>query len=205
MSDKCSEILDFWFGQNVDHGLPEKDRQARWFSVDPQADELIRSRFSEDLEAAANGQYSHWCSDPSGRLAVIILLDQFSRNIYRGTARAFAYDAQAVELVFEGLELGHDQQLIATHRIFFYMPLEHSERLSHQKRCLELFQQFYSQYDPAIANTLKGNLAFAQQHLDIIERFGRFPHRNSLLGRVSTAQEVAYLEQTNVHFGQDSK
>jgi len=205
MPKKCAEILNFWFGQNFHHGLPDKSQQARWFSFDPQTDELIRNCFSEDIEAAANGDYAHWCSEPSGRLAVIILLDQFSRNIYRGTAQAFAYDEQAVELVLEGLKLGHDQQLIAAHRIFFYMPLEHSESLAHQKRCLALFQQMYKECNPAIASTIKSNLAYAQQHLDIIERFGRFPHRNAALGRESTPQELAYLQHTSNDFGQNAK
>ena len=205
MPSKCSEILNFWFGQNFRHGLPDKSQQARWFSSDPQLDDMIRNRFCEDIEIAVHGSYSHWCSEPTGRLAIIILLDQFSRNIYRGTAQAFAYDEQATELVLEGLDLGHDQQLIAAHRIFFYMPLEHSESLSHQKRCLALFERMYKECDPAIAATMKSNLAYAQQHLDIIERFGRFPHRNAALGRVSTPQELAYLQLTNNDFGQTAK
>jgi len=204
MPKKYTEILDFWFGQNFQHGLPNKSLQARWFSFDSKIDEQIRSRFADDIEAAANGLYTHWYAEPTGRLAVIILLDQFSRNVYRGTAQAFAYDELAVELVLEGLELGHDRQLIATHRIFYYMPLEHSESLTHQKQCLALFQQMYKECDPAIADTIKSNLAYAQQHLDIIERFGRFPHRNSALGRTSTTQELAYLQLTDNHFAQSS-
>ncbi len=202
MQSKSTAILDFWFGKNFQHGMPDKSYQARWFNVDTQLDELIRTRFSSDLEAAADGHYNHWRNNPRGRLALIILLDQFSRNIYRGTARAFAYDKQASELALEGLEIGHDQQLIAAYRIFFYMPLEHSESLEHQQRCLALFEDFYKTCAPQIADTIKTNVAFAQQHLDIIERFGRFPHRNELLGRPSTAQELAYLEMTNNNFGQ---
>lgn len=202
MQNKSAAILDFWFGQNFRHGMPDKSYQARWFNVDAQLDELIHKRFDADLQAAAEGRYNHWCSKPCGRLALIILLDQFSRNIYRGTAQAFAYDQQAAELALEGLEIGHDQQLIAAHRIFFYMPLEHSESLEHQQRCLALFEDFYKTCEPEIADIAKTNVAFAQQHLDIIERFGRFPHRNDVLGRTSTAQELAYLKMTNNHFGQ---
>lgn len=203
MQNKSAAILDFWFGRNFRHSMPDTSYQARWFTVDAQLDALIGQRFSDDLQAAANGLYDHWCNEPRGRLALIILLDQFSRNMYRGTAQAFAYDQQAAKLTLEGLEIGHDQQLIAAHRIFFYMPLEHSESLEHQQRCLALFEDFYKTCAPEIADTIRTNVAFAQQHLDIIERFGRFPHRNKVLGRSSTAQELAYLKMTKNHFGQN--
>ena len=162
MSDKRNEILGFWFGDHSNLGLPDKKTRQRWFSGDAQFDQLIRERFGKDIEAAATGQYDHWATQATGRLALIILLDQFTRNIYRGTAQAFAYDAQAVKLCLVGLELGHDQQLIAAHRMFYYLPLEHSECMSHQKLCLQLFQQLYRGSDPAIADILKISLNYAQ-------------------------------------------
>lgn len=202
MSDKCSEILNFWFGDSFTHGMPTKNRSDLWFGAAPETDAVINTRFSKDLHAATVGVYDAWSSCPEGRLALIILLDQFPRNIYRGTAQAFAYDKQASRLCLEGLDLNHDQHLIPAYRSFYYMPLEHSESLAQQRRCVELFNAFYLQANPAIAETIKINLEFAQQHLDIIERFGRFPHRNALVGRQSSTRELAYLQETGVNFGQ---
>jgi len=202
MSDKCSEILNFWFGDSFVHGMPTKNRSAFWFGAEPEVDAIINTRFSKDLHAAAAGDYDDWLSRPEGRLALIILLDQFPRNIYRGTVQAFAYDKQASRLCLDGLDLNHDQQLIPAYRSFYYMPLEHSESLALQQHCVELFNIFYEQANPLIAKTIKTNLEFAQQHLDIIKQFGRFPHRNAILGRHSSEQELAYLEQTKVNFGQ---
>ncbi|MEH6357344.1 MAG: DUF924 family protein [Pseudomonadales bacterium] len=202
--DKCLDILHFWFGQDFTHGMPAKKRSNLWFGASAETDSLITTRFEVDLQAAAAGAYNDWCELPEGRLALIILLDQFPRNIYRGTAQAFAYDEQACQLCMEGLKQGHDQKLMPAYRTFYYMPLEHSESLQLQQHCVELFNRFYQQSDPAIRETLRNSLEFAQQHLDIIEKFARFPHRNTLLGRESTAQELAYLEESGVNFGQES-
>lgn len=204
LPNKYLEVLQFWFGNDFTHGMPATNRSALWFGASQETDHLITTRFEADLHAAVAGAYNDWCELPEGRLALIILLDQFSRNIYRGTAQAFAYDKQACRLCLEGLELGHDQQLIPAYRIFYYMPLEHSESLILQQRCVELFSHCYQQADPAIRETLKNNLEFAVLHRDIIEKFARFPHRNTLLGRQSTSQELAYLEETGVNFGQEN-
>lgn len=196
------DIIHFWFSTDFTHGMPTTIRNNFWFGASPETDKLITTRFKEHLEAASAGAYNGWCKTPQGRLALIILLDQFPRNIYRGRAQAFAYDEQACRLCLQGLELGHDQQLIPAYRSFYYMPLEHSESLKRQHRSVELFSRFYQHAHPAIRKTLKNSLEFAQQHRDIIAKFNRFPHRNSLLGRQSTAQEIAYLEGTGVNFGQ---
>jgi len=202
MSEKYTEILNFWFGSDFTHGMPSHNRNALWFEAKQETDQIISARFSNDIQAAALGRYDDWCSQAEARLALIILLDQFPRNIYRGTAQAFSYDEQASELCLEGLKLSQDQQLIPAYRSFFYMPLEHSESLPHQQRCVKLFHTLYRSAAPAIAEAIKSNLAFAQQHLEIIEKFGRFPHRNAVLNRPSTPQELAFLEKTGLNFGQ---
>lgn len=199
---KCSEIINFWFSDDFTHGMPTKSRNKLWFGASLKTDRLIATRFESDLYAASTGKYNNWCAFPEGRLAIIILLDQFPRNIYRGATKAFAYDEQARRLCLKGLELGHDQQLMPVYRSFYYMPLEHSESLNDQQRSVELFSQLHDQADPAIRKPLKKTLRYALQHRDIIKEFTRFPHRNAALGRKSTTQELEYLEQTGVNFGQ---
>lgn len=198
------DILTFWFGDTFQNGMPVENRNALWFGFDPELDIQIKQRYSKDVSNASQGLYDTWKAHPESRLALIILLDQFPRNIYRGSKSAFAFDERALQLCLEGLELEHDQQLMPIYRSFYYLPLEHSESLSLQQRCVELFEDFYTRAAPTIQETIKGSLDYARLHYDIIARFGRFPHRNFVLGRKSTAEEMVYLKESGNNFGQGS-
>lgn len=175
------DLLHFWF-----HDIQPR----QWWAVDPAFDTLIRQRFGATLHAAERGELHAWRRTPRGRLAEIIVLDQFSRNAYRGTARAFANDPMALVLAQEAVAGGHDRVLDATQRAFLYMPYMHSESLLVHEQAMRLFA----------APGLEGNYDFELRHKAIIERFGRYPHRNAALGRESTVEEQAFLRQPGSQF-----
>lgn len=175
------EVIEFWF---------EELKPAQWWRKDVQLDELIRQRFLNVHTRAKQGELSPWRSSAKGCLAEIIVLDQFSRNLFRGTADAFASDAQALALANEALEKGFDQTLTVNEKSFLYMPFMHSESMSVHERALELFSQA----------GLEGSMRSERQHFEIIQRFGRYPHRNLALGRESTAQEREFLTQAGSSF-----
>ena len=174
-------LLDFWFSPSS---------RERWFQSTPEFDSQCQDRFGDWIEAAAAGRLDHWQEHAQGALAAILLLDQLPRNVFRGSARAFAFDAQALEIAKRAVDRGFDQVLELPHRIFIYLPFEHSEDLTDQNRSVELFR--------ATGNAT--TLDYAIRHQVIIERFGRFPHRNAILGRTSTAQEEAFLQEPNSSF-----
>ena len=187
-------VLDFWFGDGLTLGWPSDNRQRLWFGGGAEQDALIRERFGDAVEQAMQGQLSAWESTLADRLALVILLDQFSRNIHRGRARAFAGDGLAQKLVLQSLALHQDQDLPTVGRVFFYMPLMHAESSALQDECVARFTQLHASAPPELRDTLANNLHFAREHQEIVERFGRFPHRNAALGRASTAEELAFLE-----------
>jgi uncharacterized protein (DUF924 family) len=191
-------LLDFWFGTDPDDAVVAK--AALWWSKNKQTDQEIRSRFEDQVRAAAQGELDRWARTARGRLALIILLDQLPRNIYRETARAFLHDEKALALSLEGLHLGMDRQLRPIERVFFYLPLEHSECLAHQERSVERFSDLVTTVPAEQKSTFEEYLNFAVRHRDIIERFGRFPHRNTTLGRKSTAEELAFLAEDGSSF-----
>ncbi len=154
-----------------------------WFSRDPAFDSTFRERFQAAHMAAARRELDHWLETPDGALALMILLDQFPRNSYRGTAHMFATDALALSLARKALALGHDQQIEPSLRLFLYLPFEHSEELVDQQRAVELCAPLGEPFDH-----------YAVVHFDVIERFGRFPHRNAAFGRETTAEEQAFLD-----------
>ena len=170
----AEEVIAFW----RDAG------QDRWFKPDAGFDAQIRERFLDTHEAAAAGRLDEWQQTADGTLALLILLDQFPRNMFRGTPRAFATDSKALKIAEGAVENGRDRKVEASMRSFFYLPFMHSERLGDQERGLALYQELGN------AEALK----YAELHLDAIRRFGRFPHRNEILGRQSTPEEIAYLE-----------
>jgi uncharacterized protein (DUF924 family) len=170
------EILRFWF----DEAGPD-----RWFDSDPAFDETLRVKFGAAHEAAARGQFDDWAQTADGALALLILLDQLPRNLFRGTARAFATDAKARAVAEAALARGFDLAQPPARRLFFYLPLMHSEALPDQERCVGLVRALGPDGSP--------NLPYALQHRSIIERFGRFPHRNAALGRSSTQEEQEFL------------
>ena len=186
-----AEILEFWFSDRV---------RPLWFERDAELDAEIRRRFAETHKAALNGQLSSWEGSPEGCLALVILLDQLSRNLHRGTARAFAGDAQARAAADRALARGFDQSLPPDRRWFLYMPFEHSEAMADQRRAVALLRAHAEAATGSERTRAQELLEYAQRHLTAIERFGRFPHRNELLGRETTADEAEYLKDPRVWF-----
>lgn len=202
MSDhQPSDVLDFWFGP-VQDGFTTQDRGELWFRSTPANDAHIRERFETLVLSAAAGELDGWKSIPEGRLALVILLDQFPRNIYRGTARAFDFDLKASEVAEEGIACGDDLALPLEQRAFLYLPLEHQESAATQERCVALYERLRDETPKGYRERTGNYLRFAQQHRDVILRFGRFPHRNRVLGRPSTDEEVQYLSKSRGSFGQ---
>jgi uncharacterized protein (DUF924 family) len=184
-------ILEFWFGRPGSAGYG--DSRAEWFLKSPTFDAVIRERFGAVIEAALAGGFADW-TPPRPALARILLLDQFTRNAFRDTARAFAGDALALTLASEAVARGDDDQLIAIERSFLYLPFAHAESVAAQERALELFGRLRE------TSGLAEPLRWAEQHARVIQLFGRFPHRNSILGRESTAEEIAFLAAPGSRF-----
>ena len=193
MDAQAQDVLDFWFlaPDNPGHG----QSRAEWFRKDDAFDAQIRERFGALIDTAIDGGLRDWAATPRGALAQILLLDQFTRNVYRDTPRAFAGDAQALELAIALTQDGQDQQLEPTLRAFVYMPFEHAEDLAMQARAVELFQLLTQSREG-----FESMLDYAQRHQEVIARFGRFPHRNAILGRDSTPEELAFLQQPGSRF-----
>ena len=165
-----------------------------WFQGGPEVDREIAERFGADLVRARRGELDGWVETPRGRLALIILLDQFSRNIHRGSGAAFASDAQALDLTLDGLANGHDQPLSCFEQLFFTIPLEHAEDLAMQDRMITYLEAWSQRLPETLQGMAKGVRDFAQMHRAVIARFGRFPTRNAALGRSSTPEEAAHIE-----------
>lgn len=197
----ADEVLAFWFGGPGLCDWPADDRSALWFGGGAELDLRITERFGPLVDAAQHAGLLDWEGGLHSRLALVIVLDQFSRNVYRGKACAFAGDGRAQKLVLQTLALADDAALPTAGRVFLYIPLMHAESLALQYECVSRLTQLAQQSAPATAQHLQGNLRAARQHLDIIEKFGRFPHRNAALGRTSTAAEAAFL-QDGPRFGQ---
>lgn len=194
-------VLDFWLGDGIALGWPSQNMGKRWFTGGPELDAQIRQLFGAQVELALDGGLVDWEADPLHRLALVILLDQFPRNIFRGQARAFAGDARAQQLVSEALAQGLDEHLPWVGRMFLHMPLMHAEDLDLQEECVHCFTRLVAAVPAELRATITGSLRFAEQHRDIIARLGRFPYRNAALGRSSTAQDIEFL-QNGPRFGQ---
>ena len=188
-------ILDFWYLPPGDPGHGKS--RPEWFRKDAAFDLLIRERFGDRIEQALAGGFLEWDGEPRGALARIILLDQFTRNMFRGTARAFAGDAQALKLATELVASGRDKNLDPWQRWFAYLPFEHSESLIEQERSVALYTALARETQ---APAFDSALDYAGKHRVIIARFGRFPHRNAILGRLSTAEESEFLKQPGSSF-----
>ena len=193
-------ICEYWFGSSDNDLEVAKQYSKRWWSKNVGVDAEIKTRFASYLPRVVNGELEQWRDSPLGTLALILLTDQFPRNMFRGTAQAFAYDAIARNLCKQGLKKGIDQKLRPIQRVFFYIPLEHSESLADQEQCLQLFRQLADSAESALQPQLKNYIDFAIRHRDIIERFGRFPHRNALLNRESTPAELTFLKTPGSSF-----
>lgn len=201
-ANHTDEILNFWFGPLNADGRCSEVFVSRWFSKDVAFDTQIRAQFSRVYAqlTVRDQPRPAWVSGARGTLAAIIVLDQFSRNMFRDTPSMFVADAQARAFCYEIIALGYDKQLPLQLRSFVYMPLMHSERLADQERCVELFQLMADELDDPAKNQVAGSLKFAIAHRDIIARFARFPHRNQLLGRPSTVEETTFLKQPGSSF-----
>ena len=175
------DVVSFWFSDEA---------KAKWFKPDAAFDAMLRDRFGAASEAAQQGAFDGWAASPQGALALVLLLDQVTRNIHRGTPQAFAGDPKALAVTDEAVANGLDAQLTPEQRNFLYMPLMHSERLEDQERGMDLFTRANSGDGPK----------FMRMHRDIIARFGRFPHRNAVLGRESTPEELEFLEEPGSSF-----
>ena len=198
--EDAESILRFWFGTATDD-LEVAEQCARmWWKKNPQVDAEIRDRFAGVVDTAASGQCDPWLTDARGRLAMIILADQFPRNMYRDTPRAFAFDSLALTWAKDGIASGVDQTLRPIERIFFYMPLEHSESIEDQQRAVALTTDLAAKVSPEKRELFQGYVGFAKRHFDIVQRFGRFPHRNAILGRSSTPEETEFLKQPGSSF-----
>lgn len=195
------ELLDFWFGELDESGLPDKDHRSRWFRSDRKVDQEIRRRFMSLVLFASEQGLDHWRKAAGGALAEILLLDQFSRNIFRGGALAFESDVLARKLCRQAMQNGQDQALPPVQRAFIYMPLQHSERREDQDLSVECYEQLVASTDGLLAEFLQSFLESARDHREIVRTFGRFPHRNKALGRRSTEQERNYLDGSRT-FGQ---
>jgi uncharacterized protein (DUF924 family) len=193
-------VIDFWFGDLDEEGLASPTLSQRWWQKDSVFDELIRTRFAALRERLLAGECSPWLALPHGRLAAIIVLDQLSRNMYRDTPDMYAADPMTLRLVEEGLALGQDRELETDPRVFFYVPLMHQESLAAQNRCVELLESFLDTLTGRSRERVAQNLKFAIAHRDIVARFGRFPHRNTILSRESTPSELEFLRQPGSSF-----
>jgi uncharacterized protein (DUF924 family) len=193
-------ILQFWFGDEADDLAVNRAKAALWWGKSPEQDAQITDRFADTLAAAAAGQLDAWANSARACLALIITLDQFPRVIHRNSPDAFACDAHARALTVAGLARGFDRELRHIERVFFYLPLEHSEQLADQDASVARYQALADSAPPAHKQLFTNTLDFAHRHRDIIVRFGRFPHRNAILQRQSTPEEIDFLTQAGSSF-----
>jgi uncharacterized protein (DUF924 family) len=194
MTDKIHDLLNFWFGDLGRADLPSSDRTNLWFGESDKLKKEMTAIFDKEYKAAISGELDDWCKTPRGRLALIILLDQFSRWAYRNTPNAFIQDKLAQQICIEGLKEKMDKSLTLIERVFFYMPLVHAEESGIQDQAIQLFQSLVSLSMTETTQVYQLFLAYAYAHFRVVKEFGRFPQRNQILGRVSTEAEIAFLK-----------
>ena len=196
------DVLDFWFGGVADDPQAIADRSQVWFQPDPAFDRLCRERFGELHERAVRGELEEWQETPRGILALIVVLDQLSRNIHRGTSAAFACDAKALACCLRARERGFDELLRPVERMFLYMPFQHTENRERQDESVRAWEALAASVDGELAEYIGNSIVHAREHRDVVHRFGRFPHRNAVLGRDSTPEEQHYLDGGAPRYGQ---
>ena len=202
MTYDCNELLTFWFGPRPKKAADLAARMGVWFGNNADFDRELVERFVDLAHAAAAGELDEWAFEPRRRLALILALDQLPRNIHRGDALAFAHDNKALALTLDGLSSGMDRKLANLERLFFYMPLQHSEDVEIQATAVAVYEQLMLDADKLEKDALATAFDFAQQHRDLVQRFGRFPHRNAMLGREATPAETEFLASGGATFGQ---
>jgi len=199
---RIEAILAFWFKEQ-ELSTPQIDRRMDiWFGEDPVFDHEIEKEFSDDINRASKSELDHWAAEPHGRLALILLIDQFRRNIHRNSTKAFSKDRLALKLCVEGAVEKKDRGLTPIQRVFYYMPLQHAESAKVQAKSVALYNRLAESVSPTDQETFLTVAQFAELHKDIIDQFGRFPHRNRLLGRENTPEEDEYLAGDSPDFGQ---
>lgn len=198
-------ILDYWFGTLDGPDDVDRTKNGLWWNGGPEIDAEVSTRFGALVEAAVAGTLDAWCETPRGALALVILLDQFTRNVHRGSAQAYAGDPKAVQICSDAIARGHDRALRLIERSFFYMPLMHAEDTSTAERSLELFGALAQEITASSREGHPNFLSHAKQHADIVLRFGRYPHRNELLGREPRPEELEYLSSGGPTFGQSKR
>lgn len=200
--DDIDRVLGLWFAEK-ELGAPQIDaRMETWFSENPELDARLRYEFGDLISQASEGRLSSWAESARGRLALILLIDQFRRNVYRGTAKAFSHDRLALRLAVEGIVERLDRDLSHIERVFFYMPLQHAESLRVQEKSVQVFNALAREVSPTLTETFETFAQFAELHCDIIRQFRRFPHRNRILERANTPEEAEYLSEDAPDFGQ---
>jgi uncharacterized protein (DUF924 family) len=199
---EIDRILDFWFGSLIENEIPSEEYRRKWWVKDHENDMRIKNQFGDSFELAKKGGLNHWKANSEGTLALIILLDQFSRNIFRDTEEAFSQDQEAIEICINGIKKGFDNELHPIQRIFYYMPLMHSEDMGMQEKSIECFCNLEKQFTTpeSISKMISSSSDYAFKHYVIIKRFGRYPHRNKILGRESTQEEIEFLSQPGSSF-----
>ncbi len=200
LASAAEEVLEFWIGPLDESGRASEERSKLWWSSSDELDQSIRERFADLRGRAMAGALAGWASTARGRLALVIVLDQFSRNMFRGTADMFAADFEGARLTREGIDLGHDLELDGDERKFLYMPLMHSERMSEQHMGMGAFARHAELAHPEYRPVAEQTLDFGRRHFVIVERFGRYPHRNEILGRESSPEELAFLQEPGSSF-----
>jgi uncharacterized protein (DUF924 family) len=193
MTNRIENILEFWFGSFPTPYSADASKADMWFKNGSAYDSEIFIQFGVDYENAINGELDHWIDSHRGRLALTILLDQFSRHIHRGTAQSFAQDEKAQVLCIDGLGAGDDAKMHPVERSFFYLPLEHAEDLEKQNLSIRAYEQLVQDVPEQYRQTFEVTLSFAKSHHYVIEKFGRFPELNEILDRESTAEELKFI------------
>jgi len=200
MTNRIEDILDFWFGSFPTPYVADASKAGMWFKNGSAFDSEIFIQFGVDYDKAINGELNHWLNSHRGRLALIILLDQFSRHIHRGTAQAFVQDKKAQLLCTDGIAMGDDAKLHPVERRFFYLPLEHAENLDMQALSIKAYENLVQDVPVENQKTFEVALSFAKSHYHVIEKFGRFPELNEMLGRQNTQEEQAFLASGKYSF-----
>ena len=196
------DVHRFWFGEVTDWAACARANNARWFRHGRDLDGEVRERFAGLHAAAAAGALDDWAAMPRGALALVLTLDQFPRHLHRGTPQAFASDARALAVCRAGIEAGLDDALSPVEQSFFYLPLEHAEDLAAQAQCVALMRRRAAQCPAELRFFMDEVVKFAELHREIVQKFGRFPHRNAVLGRADTPGERAWLDGGGARFGQ---
>lgn len=194
------EILAYWFGGDPDDPATGGRQAGLWWSHDEAIDRELRERFGATHEAAGRGELRAWADDPEGRVALVVVLDQLSRNLHRGTPRAFEHDETALRLSLAAIERGEDRTRPFFHRVFLYMPFQHAERIGVQEQGCRAFERLRDEAPAPLRELASMYLDFMRRHRDIVARFGRFPHRNAILGRPSSAEELRFLQEPGSSF-----